>query len=106
MRKKILFLIILCNYDGKYKLPIYFIIIIFQASIIDLIIFLKPRLWAFSCCKPSPSPIQAQQWAGLGQAQMGWAWALGFGPSPAHHYMADHSGFKFIAYVLTILWHI
>jgi hypothetical protein len=96
MRKKILFLIILCNYDGKYKLPIYFIIIIFQASIIDLIIFLKP----------SPSPIQAQQWAGLGQAQMGWAWALGFGPSLAHHYMADHGGFKFIAYVLTILWHI
>jgi len=47
-----------------------------------IIIFLKPglepRLWAFSCCKPSPSPIQARWWAGLGRAQMGWAW-VGFG---------------------------
>ena len=56
--------------------------IILHASIFGLIIFLKPRLkprlWAFSCCKPSPSPIQAHRWAGPGWAQMGWAW-VGFG---------------------------
>ena len=39
---------------------------------------LKPGLWAFTPCKPSPSPIEARIWAGLG-------WALGFGPGPAHH---------------------
>jgi hypothetical protein len=71
-----------------YKLPMYCLYIILYAGIIDLIIFLKPglepRLWAFSCCKPSPSPIQARRWAGLGRAQTGRAW-VGFGPGPAHH---------------------
>ena len=43
-----------------------------------LIAHLKPGLWAFTPCKPSPSLIEARNWAGLG-------WALGFGPSPAHH---------------------
>src|ERR1700728_4251899 len=90
MTNIILSLIILCNYgNGKYKLPMYCLYIILHAGIIGLIIFLKPRpeprLWAFSCCKPSPSPIQAHRWAGLGQAQMGWAW-VGFGLGPAHRY--------------------
>src|ERR1700728_2670148 len=79
MTNIILPLTILCNYgNGKYKLPMYCLYIILHAGIIGLIIFLKPglepRLWAFSCCKPSSSPIQAHQWAGLG-------WALG----PAQH---------------------
>src|ERR1700677_760924 len=83
MTNIILSLINLCVYDnGKYKLPIYCLYIILYAGIIGLIIFSKPglgpRLWAFSCCKPSPSPIQAHRWAGLGRAQMGWAW-VGFG---------------------------
>ena len=68
---------------------INYLCIVYILFCIGLIIFLKPglepRLWAFSCCKPSPSPIQAHQWAGLGRAQMGWAW-VGFGPGPAHHY--------------------
>ena len=66
----------------------YCLYIILHVGIIGLIIFLKPRLeprlWAFSCCKPSPSPIQAHLWAGLG---LGGLWALGFGPGPAHHYL-------------------
>ena len=61
--------IILCNYgNGKYKLPMYCLYIILRTHIIGSIIFSKvgfePRLWAFSCCKPSPSPIQARKWAG------------------------------------------
>src|ERR1700728_1143712 len=60
----------------------YCLYIILHAGIIGLIIFLKPRLeprlWAFSCCKPSPSPIQAHWRAGLGWGQTGWAW-VGFG---------------------------
>jgi hypothetical protein len=51
---------------------------VLHAGIIGLITFLKPglepKLWPFSCCKPSPSPIQACRWAGVG-------WALG----PAQH---------------------
>src|ERR1700733_5310112 len=83
MTNIILPLTILYNYgNGKYKLPMYCLYIIFHAGIISLIIFLKPglepRLWAFSYGKPSPSPIQAHQWAGLGWAQMGRAW-VGFG---------------------------
>jgi hypothetical protein len=80
-------LIILCNYgNGKYKLLMYCLYIILHAGIIGLIIFskprLEPRLWAFSCYKPSPSPIQAHRWAGLGLKQAGLGWALG----PGHHY--------------------
>jgi hypothetical protein len=69
-----------------------------------IIIFFKPgpepRLWAFSCCKPSPSLIQARWWARLGRAQMGWAW-VGFGlwarPStslqvrPSYHFAHLHT---------------
>ena len=47
----------------------YFTNIILHASIIDLIIFSKPRLWAFSCCKPS----SGLSWARLKQARF-WAW--------------------------------
>ena len=43
-----------------------------------LIAHLKPGLWAFTPCKPSPSPIEARNWAGLG---LGGLWALG----PAQH---------------------
>src|ERR1700677_4547173 len=61
---------------------INYLCIVYILFCIGLIIFLKPglepRLWAFSCCKPSPSPIQAHQWAGLGWAQTGWA-GVGFG---------------------------
>jgi hypothetical protein len=39
---------------------------------------LKPGLWAFTPCKPSPSPIEARNWAGLGWAPVGRAW-VGFG---------------------------
>jgi hypothetical protein len=69
--------------------------IILHTGIIGFVIFpkpgLEPRLWAFSCCKPSPSPIQAQQWAGLGLNGLGLGrlWALGFGPGPAHHYLRE-----------------
>ena len=49
--RQILSLIILNYGNGKYKLPMYFIIIILHASTIDLMIFLTPRLepglWAF-----------------------------------------------------------
>jgi len=70
MTNIILSLIILCNYgNGKYK-PMYCLYIILHGGIIGLIIFSKPRLWAFSYYKPSPNLIQARRWAGLG-------WALG-----------------------------
>jgi hypothetical protein len=62
---------------GKYELPMYCLYIILHARITHLIILLmlglEPRLWAFSCCKPSPSQIQAHRWAGLGWAGLKWA---------------------------------
>ena len=80
-----------------YMLPMYCLYIILYAGIINLIIFLKPglepRLWAFSCCKPSPSPIQARRWAWLGQA-----W-VGIGPGPAHHYLYPLNANSFVKHI-------
>ena len=39
-----------------------------QGLIAHLMPGLKPGLWAFTPCKPSPSPIEARNWAGMGQA--------------------------------------
>ena len=84
---------------GKYELPMYCLYIILHAGMTHLIILLKPglepRLWAFSCCKPSPSPIQAHRWAGLWQA-------LGCGPSLVclgHYYQSSWVSAGQIIYV-------
>ena len=55
----------------------YFTNIILHA---DLIIFSKPRLWAFSCCKPS----SGLSWARLKQARF-WALAQHNQTNPMEH---------------------